>query len=59
VIAFLSEIQNDLANITTDLKDGRYEAVANDIHYLHAYIEARKKDFEAEAALPAEELVSA
>lgn len=59
MMKLLSEIQSDLAQLAADIKAGQTETALNDIHYLHAYIEARKKDLQAEAALKERELVTA
>lgn len=59
MIKLLDEIQKDLAQLTTDIKAGDTDSALNDIHYLHAYIESRKKDFQAEAVLEQRELVTA
>lgn len=50
MIKLLNEIQDDLGKIAEDLKKRNIDDVVNGLHYLHAYIETRKRDFAAEPA---------
>ena len=47
--SFLNDIQTDLVRIAAELGAGLVEEAKQEIHYLHAYIENRKMDLEAEA----------